>query len=255
MLFRSLALVAALVSSSAYAADDGLVRIGLTKVPEEDYMETLLSLHVPPTIMMSSSKSASAAIATERKLIRGVNKQQGHDEENIILKNTMNAQYIGEIKVGTPPQSFMVVFDTGSADLWVPGEKCAAESPNCAAKSTFKTGASSTNKAVAEGAKQDFAIHYGSGPVSGSFTVDQVVVGQDDEVDDQTFALVEHTAGLGLLCKFCLALVNAFSFLSASFTCSNILPLSLYICPEQIKRLILMEFSDLRFRNSPRTPV
>lgn len=215
-------------------------------------METLLSLHVPPTIMMSS---ASSAIATERKLIRGVNKQLGHNEENIVLKNTMNAQYIGEIKVGTPPQSFMVVFDTGSADLWVPGEKCAAESPNCAAKSTFKTGASSTNKAVAEGAKQDFAIHYGSGPVSGSFSVDQVVVGQDDEVDDQTFALVDNTAGLGLLCKFCLALLNEFSFLSASFTCSNILPLSLYICAEQIKRLTLMEFSGLHFRNSPRTLV
>lgn len=217
-------------------------------------METLLSLHVPPTIMMSSSKSASAAIATERKLIRGV-KQLGHEEENVILKNTLNAQYIGELKIGTPPQSFNVVFDTGSSDLWVPGEKCATESPNCADKSTFKTGASSTNKAVAEGAKQDFAIHYGSGPVSGSFSVDQVVVGQDDEVDDQTFALVDNTAGLGLLCKFCLALFNAFSFLSASFTCSNILPLSLYICAEQIKRLILMEFSGLRFRNSPRTLV
>ncbi len=173
-------------------------------------METLLSLHVPPTIMMSSSKSASAAIATERKLIRGV-KQLGHDEENVILKNTLNAQYIGKLQIGTPPQSFNVVFDTGSSDLWVPGEKCAKESPNCAAKSTFKTGASSTNKAVAEGAKQDFAIHYGSGPVSGSFSVDQVVVGQDDEVDDQTFALVDNTAGLGLLCKFCLALFNAFS--------------------------------------------
>lgn len=211
-------------------------------------METLLSLHVPPTIMMSSSTSHSAAIATERKLIRGVNKQQGHDEENVILKNTLNAQYIGEIKIGTPPQSFMVVFDTGSADLWVPGEKCATESPNCAAKSTFKTGASSTNKAVAEGAKQDFAIHYGSGPVSGSFSVDQVVVGKDDEVDDQTFALVEHTGGLGLLCKFCLGLFNFFSF---SLHPNILLP----TLPEQIKRLILMGFSDLRFRNSPRTLV
>ena len=44
---------------------------------------------------------------------------------------------------------------------------------------------------------------------------------KDDEVDDQTFALVEHTAGLGLLCKFCPGLF-IFFFLSASFTCSNI---------------------------------
>lgn len=158
-------------------------------------MMNLLSFHVPPTVMSANSLSS---VATERKLRGG--KVQNHEEENILLRNKMNAQYAGEIKIGTPPQSFSVVFDTGSADLWVPHEKCHTVSPmNCAAKNVFNPAASTTNVDLPGESKSEFSITYGSGPVSGVFTKDQVTLGQDDVVTDQTFALVEHSSGLGAL--------------------------------------------------------
>lgn len=40
---------------------------------------------------------------------------------SVRMENYMNTQYIGSISVGSPPEHYDVVFDTGSANVWLYG--------------------------------------------------------------------------------------------------------------------------------------
>jgi hypothetical protein len=101
-----------------------------------------------------------------------------------------NAQFYGSISVGTPPQKFEVVFDTGSSNLWVASKECTQIA--CVLKPRYDHTKSSTytkNGTV-------FNIQYGSGPVSGFLSYDNVMVGSDT-VTKVEFAEITDVKGLG----------------------------------------------------------
>ncbi|KIM90839.1 hypothetical protein PILCRDRAFT_811328 [Piloderma croceum F 1598] len=105
------------------------------------------------------------------------------------LSNFMNAQYFTEIELGTPPQIFKVILDTGSSNLWVPSTQCTSIA--CFLHSKYDSGASSSYKANGS----EFAIQYGSGSMEGFVSQDTLTIG-DLTIKGQDFAEATKEPGL-----------------------------------------------------------
>jgi cathepsin D len=109
------------------------------------------------------------------------------------IDNVMNAQYFGEISLGTPAQTFKVIFDTGSSNLWVPSHKC-WWSIACWTHHTYKSSASSSY--YPDG--RELSITYGSGSIKGSLSVDAVTLA-GLKAYNQTFGEVTSLNGASFI--------------------------------------------------------
>ncbi|KAK3844832.1 MAG: aspartic peptidase domain-containing protein [Linnemannia gamsii] len=120
-----------------------------------------------------------------------------------LFPNPILVQLLGTISLGTPPQNFTMVFDTGSSDMWVPSQACIT--PVCLTLMRYNNTASTTHRAEGKA----FDVKYGDGShVSGITAIDSVtlsgtkIVNQSfglASVDDSTIAKkgVEGVVGLG----------------------------------------------------------
>nr|8DSR_A Chain A, Plasmepsin X [Plasmodium falciparum 3D7]8DSR_B Chain B, Plasmepsin X [Plasmodium falciparum 3D7] len=110
-------------------------------------------------------------------------------KENIFLvplKHLRDSQFVGELLVGTPPQTVYPIFDTGSTNVWVVTTACEEES--CKKVRRYDPNKSKTfRRSFIE---KNLHIVFGSGSISGSVGTDTFMLGKH-LVRNQTFGLVE----------------------------------------------------------------
>lgn len=105
------------------------------------------------------------------------------------IQNFLNAQYYSILTIGTPPQEFKVLLDTGSSNLWVPSQD--RGSIGCYLHSKYDHGSSTTYKKNGS----EFWIKYGSGEFKGYVSQDNVYIG-DLKIEEQLFAEATEEPGL-----------------------------------------------------------
>uniref|UniRef100_A0A8C4RS84 pepsin A n=1 Tax=Erpetoichthys calabaricus TaxID=27687 RepID=A0A8C4RS84_ERPCA len=103
------------------------------------------------------------------------------------MTNYLDMSYFGTISIGTPPQTFTVIFDTGSANLWVPSVYCNSQA--CSNHNRFNPSQSSTYQATST----SVSIQYGTGSMTGFLAYDTVDVSIN--VANQIFGLSTSEPG------------------------------------------------------------
>ncbi|KAI0390894.1 aspartic peptidase domain-containing protein [Xylariaceae sp. FL0594] len=168
------------------SVDAGVYKMKLKKIPLSEQLETI---PIETQMRGLGQKYMGARPDSHAEAIFQGGNMHIQKDHPLPISNFMNAQYFSEISIGTPPQDFKVILDTGSSNLWVPSQSCGSIA--CYLHAKYDSSASSTYKKNGS----DFEIRYGSGSLSGFVSQDDVTIG-DIKIKGQDFAEATSEPGL-----------------------------------------------------------
>ncbi|KAJ1799184.1 aspartic proteinase precursor, partial [Coemansia sp. RSA 2399] len=172
--------------------DDGLdiTRNDLSEPPKRtSHQQTKL----PSATHAKTSANTSASTPTPKHAVpQAVTIRLDSSQVNINDKNSPPSgnrgfqSYFGTVYLGTPPQKFKVVFDTGSSDFWIPSVNC--DSSACEGHARFNQSSSSTYVTT----HVPFSLSYGTGGLIGQVGADSLRIGNNITVPDIHVGLATH---------------------------------------------------------------
>ncbi|CAN4083762.1 unnamed protein product [Withania somnifera] len=179
-------LIASFISSLLFplafsTSNDGLIRIGLKRIKFDQNKRLTARLE-------SKEREALRASIRKKYNFRG-NLGVSEDTDIVALKNYLDAEYYGEIGVGTPSE-----LESLHWPLIIDDHQFLHSCSPCFSHSKYKSSQSSTYKKNGRSA----AIQYGTGAISGFFSQDNVKVG-DLVVRNQEFIEATREPGTTFL--------------------------------------------------------
>lgn len=177
-----------------------LVALGLVECqPLKPKRSFKISLHKSAVLSNATSSNAVSFIKKQKQTAYN----HGSGKRSIMLvifsaarNRSFYIGYYGEIGIGSPPQKFNVIFDTGSSDLWVVSSKCTSDI--CRNHQKFDFQASHTYEYVAGNEENEedeveqgvVQVEYGTGSIQGH-TGKDIVTLADNQIMLQDQVIVD----------------------------------------------------------------